>query len=531
MIFYPAKQGGVSETFQHQNYNEVGAAEYAWREGRLCLDTGLRALSREAYDFEPLNPEQRLIWHVGRLQEWLKLASNGELVQSGDPFELPHVPVTENIRLAFSESNETLRQWMQLSQRYGSAQINVLSAESPYQVVAGFFVGEKREPIGTKWVKTLGQTFDNNSAWIRLDRLPVLQPWQIPISWGELRRACQAQEIKLNSLLHSAVNSLRDGRWHWLLIGFPIPARNWDPNQQMHWLALKLPPLASRPVPGFRPNREGYWRADLCKVFRDNTRLEWVQTENWHFKEVTNRGRLRTEVTTKSVLIIGCGALGSAISEILVRAGVQKLVLIDPDNLSVGNLSRHTLGISSLGKSKSSALANRLNQVAIHSSVQSIEESFPAKCQSNIDLMLACDVVIDCSGSDSVSYDLACFPWTESKTFFSISLGLEALRLFLFISHGETYPNQEFREQIDPWLELELEGYSAELPRDGIGCWHPRMPARADDVWLMAAVAMKAVENWIAFPPAKSRLTVYEQKLEDGVFTGLHEVLPSEHPV
>ena len=71
---------------------EHGPDELPWRCGRLCVDTSLRTLGRRSYDVEPFDPEAKLVWHVRRVQEWLCLASRGELVQLGDPFELPHIP-------------------------------------------------------------------------------------------------------------------------------------------------------------------------------------------------------------------------------------------------------------------------------------------------------------------------------------------------------------------------------------------------------------------------------------------------------
>ena len=62
------------------------------------------------------------------------------------------------------------------------------------------------------------------------------------------------------------------------------------------------------------------------------------------------------EVTKKSYAIIGAGSLGSAIAELLVRSGVWRILLIDGDTLSVGNLARHTLGIKNLNHYKAHEL-------------------------------------------------------------------------------------------------------------------------------------------------------------------------------
>ena len=49
------------------------------------------------------------------------------------------------------------------------------------------------------------------------------------------------------------------------------------------------------------------------------------------------------QLAEKTVLIVGVGALGSLSSEMLTRAGVKKLILIDRDFVEVTNLQRQTL--------------------------------------------------------------------------------------------------------------------------------------------------------------------------------------------
>lgn len=49
------------------------------------------------------------------------------------------------------------------------------------------------------------------------------------------------------------------------------------------------------------------------------------------------------KISEATVLIIGCGALGTAISETLVRAGVKKIILADRDYVEASNLQRQQL--------------------------------------------------------------------------------------------------------------------------------------------------------------------------------------------
>ena len=59
------------------------------------------------------------------------------------------------------------------------------------------------------------------------------------------------------------------------------------------------------------------------------------------FSEIGEEGQ--KNICDSSVLVVGCGALGSVISESLVRAGVGKLAIIDRDWVEESNLQRQVL--------------------------------------------------------------------------------------------------------------------------------------------------------------------------------------------
>ena len=330
--------------------------------------------------------------------------------------------------------------------------------------------------------------------------------------------------IYLDCLLRPAVKNLRDGKEHVLLLGFPIPARVNGPDVQAHWLALRIPRLSSQPVSGFRRAESGYWNLDRWRVFGDTMPLEWVETENWHQDEISGRGRMNPSLRSKSVLIIGGGAVGSVLAEVMVRSGVQDVTIMDHDRLKAGNLVRHTLGVSHLEQTKASSLAARLDDAAVHSLVSPIDAAFPPREQKDINRVLDADVVIDCTAEDSVVEHMSRFAWDGPVTFVSVSVGLKARRAFTYVAHGNTFPADDFASKLDPWLRSEMDGYDEELPRDGTGCWHALMPARIDDIWMMTGAVVKTIESAIAEPPREPTLVVFEQQYENGVFIGLRRV-------
>ena len=64
----------------------------------------------------------------------------------------------------------------------------------------------------------------------------------------------------------------------------------------------------------------------------------------------------------KTVVIAGCGSVGSRVAEILGESDIDKLILVDYDDMKTDNIMRHYLGIQDVNQSKVSALKNRLQQ-------------------------------------------------------------------------------------------------------------------------------------------------------------------------
>jgi hypothetical protein len=136
--------------------------------------------------------------------------------------------------------------------------------------------------------------------------------------------------------------------------------------------------------------------------------------------------------------------------------------------------------------------------------------------------------VIDCTGDDAVIHHLGQFPWGGPKRFVSLSLGHAARRLFCFFADGTAFPEENFRRALSPWLQKDRgELGDAEMPREGVGCWHPVFPARADDVWMMASIAIKHLEETLKSSTPANGLTVFEQQFNGSAFAGVARV-PSE---
>lgn len=62
------------------------------------------------------------------------------------------------------------------------------------------------------------------------------------------------------------------------------------------------------------------------------------------------------QLATNSVMLVGCGSIGSAAAVALAGYGVGRVALVDPDRFLWHNMLRHTLGPESVGRLKVDAL-------------------------------------------------------------------------------------------------------------------------------------------------------------------------------
>ena len=121
------------------------------------------------------------------------------------------------------------------------------------------------------------------------------------------------------------------------------------------------------------------------------------------FGGIGDEGQQRLQAAR--VLIVGCGALGSAHTETLARAGVGHLRIVDRDFVEPSNLQRQTMFTEADAEQrlpKVIAAANHLQQ--INSEVE-IEPHIIDVNHSNIEQLIdGCDVVIDGTDNFAIRY-------------------------------------------------------------------------------------------------------------------------------
>ena len=528
---WPAKDGGIEETYPHQSFNAKPDGKLPWRSGNLCLHPGVAPLRSYGSGTEPKVASQRLLWRVQRALFWLRSASTDQLFLPGDPFELPDFRFGGGERLAFAETAGTLKLWEESEERNGYVVFRRLGRA---RVALRFENRRGERLVEPQWGRSVNEAPELPfGVWIRLDQLPVLPPWRAPATWQELCALAQDQGVPLADLLLEMTNlKLRDSGKkrakrprHSLLVGFPIPERIGDSPLRMHWIGFELPVLAERgdAITGFRSNATGIHHHD-CQALVAAKKLPWFATQSWSDDELTGRGKLPESVKESEILLVGAGSLGSALAELLVRGGARSLVVVDPEEVEAGNLVRHTATLADVGHGKAEALVRRLGQLSLYADVVGDGSRFPEFSAQLAARIRRANVVIDTTGNDDLLFQLERFNWGREVRFFLLCLGLGCKRLYFFTVRADSFPWQAYTDVITPWVEEDWDGVDeSDLPWEGVGCWEPLMPGAGHDVMLLAASATEVLGEVMAEggAPSQLRFLVLEQQRRGEQFVGV----------
>ena len=120
-----------------------------------------------------------------------------------------------------------------------------------------------------------------------------------------------------------------------------------------------------------------------------------------------------------TVMVVGCGAVGSFAIEALARSGVGRIIVIDFDKVEDSNINRQLFALdSTTGKTKVEVAKARIHDINPNISVDAFDLFFDDKT----DLDIKPDFVID--AIDSVQSKIALYKWClKNKIPFVSSMG------------------------------------------------------------------------------------------------------------
>jgi molybdopterin/thiamine biosynthesis adenylyltransferase len=131
-----------------------------------------------------------------------------------------------------------------------------------------------------------------------------------------------------------------------------------------------------------------------------------IQLERWDKEYLLPRGGASNALLGKKVAIVGCGAVGGHIAEMLAASGVGHLTLVDPDTMSNDNTFRHFLGKTLVGERKASALEIDIRWRFPYIDMQSFNDDIMALIQANTLSFAAFDLIILATGEPTLELEL-----------------------------------------------------------------------------------------------------------------------------
>ena len=129
----------------------------------------------------------------------------------------------------------------------------------------------------------------------------------------------------------------------------------------------------------------------VARAIVDRADGEWVHGRG-------RDGRF-AKIRNASVVVLGCGSLGSHLAIRLAEAGVATIHLVDPQPLQWANVGRHALSAHHIGRSKADELAKMLRQQYPHAKAFSgYRQTCEELLASNSELLSGCDLIIAAMG-------------------------------------------------------------------------------------------------------------------------------------
>lgn len=270
-----------------------------------------------------------------------------------------------------------------------------MAALDARQVVGRLF----REFEGEEWdvTQSLMRNDARLSEMIRDGRLVLGSWWSLrqeprPVRTGR----ALLDELKVNG--HSRKSVLREIRGRidnavHVIVGLRYPGRSGGYD----WVFLILK------IRNTYPQRH--------QTFEDATRVRLVENASISVLrkhplrrselDLRNRHRVPAALASTSFVFFGAGALGSGVADLVAKAGASRIRLVDADTMTVGNATRHTLGVTTFGWSKSAGVAGDLLMHNPFGEIQALHGNVLNSRERVDDYMADVDVAVSTMADES----------------------------------------------------------------------------------------------------------------------------------
>jgi integrative and conjugative element protein (TIGR02256 family) len=296
-------------------------------------------------------------------------------------------------------------------------------------------------------------------------------------TWSELERYLPKNFVKH---LYDSFKGLNKNFFFeddlYFLLGYKIPNNE---GYETHWDLIKIHKNKLPIKTVLIPKEDRTYSQDKYEGICSTDKITWGNTINSNYDRFFGRGKLSEKLINSKILIIGCGALGSSLAEILVRGGCRNIALDDFDSVASGNLCRAKYDLLNLNTRKIESLKKNLINISPYVNIFNIPFKLNYYSDMKEWLNKSVDFVFDCSTDTEVTYSLDKSNYTGK--IFSLSITNKANELICVSGLDITRKTNHLYE----FLGNEKPSYF-----EGAGCGYPTFEANFNDISSLLNLAM-----------------------------------------
>ena len=120
-------------------------------------------------------------------------------------------------------------------------------------------------------------------------------------------------------------------------------------------------------------------------------------------KQLCIRGGGDTELSSKKILVIGCGSIGGYLIEQIAKSGINNIEVIDDDILKEENIYRNILGMEYVGRYKSEAICEYIKRNIPHINIVGTQTTIEEALENESIDLNNYDLIISAIGNHNVN--------------------------------------------------------------------------------------------------------------------------------
>lgn len=265
-------------------------------------------------------------------------------------------------------------------------------------------VGDTEAELKQWWKNLQGEskTMPSCTPVHRLDLAKPLYPYEFPRNLAEFFDLVRHQDSALaTQFFHCVAEEARAGL---VIVRIPTPSGHVEGVVELPSLDLAHRMVVQK---GFRPGRVPLpvVQSRGHAILRQ-TKLARYTIQPVIHRYIHSRGGNGTDLAEKTVIVVGCGSLGGYVAHFFAKAGVGRLILIDPEILTWDNAGRHILGGRFVGYSKAKSLAHVLRLEMPHLKVEAFAASWREVHDYQSLAFSTSDLIVSTTGSWNAEHDL-----------------------------------------------------------------------------------------------------------------------------